>query len=191
MKRILAIVIVLALCLAVNGFISPTTATSTSAAEAADPQKVLAARIENMLNNSNVFGEEFVSNEALVNKSAVMLREYADEDGFIPEDIVIAYVKDMYGISLVITPDINAGMPQKEGCVYLIPKGYSVYTHRVISVEETTDCITVISEVSADYHDASGDTATAKTILVRNASAGYGFNILNSELTYHSTLDVM
>lgn len=186
MKRLIAVLMVLVVSLSINGFIMPATASPSEKNESFDPQKVMEAKIENLLNRNNVFGDDFTDNQKLVNKAAISLRSYAGEDGFIPEEIVISYIKDMYDINIVITDDINFDMPKKEGFVYLIPKGYSVYRHKILSVEETKDCITVISAVSAEYHDDCSSVGTAKTILIRNSSSAFGFSILSCDIDYNS-----
>ncbi len=189
MKKLAVLIAALVACFMINSFITPAASASPSkTADNADLSKVMEARIENMLNNNSVFGEEFLNNEALVNKSAFALREYADDEGFIPEEIVVAYIKDMYDIDMVITEDINSDMPQKQGCVFLIPRGYSEYYHTVLSLEETKECITVTSAVFTSAHDGGEAVGIAKTVLVRNSAANFGFNILSCEVSYNGAL---
>ena len=52
-----------------------------------DEALVFSARVENLLNRNNVYGDDFVSNEKLTNLAATALRSYADERGFIDEVI--------------------------------------------------------------------------------------------------------
>ncbi|MBO5726052.1 MAG: hypothetical protein J6S00_03190 [Clostridia bacterium] len=191
MKRFIAVCLLLACCLCMNGFISmpKTTVKPESPAVSTvtpDANLVENARIENLLNLNNVYGDDFLSNEKLTNLAAIALRSYADKSGFINEALLTTYVKDLYDIDLVITDDINADMPKKDGYVYLIPRGFAKYAHTVTSVEDFTDFILVTSDVTVYYHDGGQSTGVATTILVKNENAVYGYNIIDSNIVFNA-----
>ncbi len=188
MKRFILVFLSLIACLSVNiiATSSAADAGTVPATEIAAPntEKVTAARLENILNLNNVFNDDFTNNETLVNKSAIALRAYADDDGFIKNDVVVSYIKNMYDVDMVITEDINKNMPKKAGCVYLIPRGYSVYTHKILSVTDEGEYIKVISAVSAKSHDNSESIGTAVTFFKKNEASVFGYNIINCTVDF-------
>ncbi|MBQ0083698.1 MAG: hypothetical protein KBS52_02900 [Clostridiales bacterium] len=186
-KALIPIFLVLALTLSVFVFASHSAPVISADAAKINYQKVACAKIENLLNLNNVFGADFTDNELLVNRAAINLKALADDEGFIPESAITAYIKDMYDIDLSITDDINADMPKKEGFVYLIPKGYTTYSHEIISETEQNGYLNVVSEVLITYHDGTQETATAKTVLIENPNCSFGYNILDCELDFGQT----
>ena len=187
MKRLIAVCVFLACCLCMNGFIIAPNQKNVVNTPTTQPDEALmfSARVENLLNRNNVYGDDFVSNEKLTNLAATALRSYADEHGFIEEGIVTQYVKDLYDIDLVITEDINRDMPKKDGYIYLIPRGFTGYKHDVILITDMGDYIEVISEVTITYHDLGADKGIATTYIVKNENSPYEFNILNSVIDYN------
>ncbi len=190
MKRFVLLSLFLIGCLCMNGFILPPAESTLPEAPAvsapADAQKVAEAKILNLLNLNNVYGEDFTNNEALVNAAAINLRSYASEQGFIENDIVTAYIKDIYDIDIEINETINVNMPKKQGYVYLIPRGYTAYTHEIMSVTDNGDFLTVVSLVSVDAHDSHSVIGTATTKLAKNDSASFGHNIISSDIDYNA-----
>lgn len=189
MKRLIAVCLFLTCCLCMNGFISmpeQTVKTENPVVSVVTPDADLVenARIENLLNRNNVYGDDFLNNEKLTNLAAVALRSYADDNGFIDEAIITAYIKDLYDIDLVITDDINADMPKKAGYVYLIPRGFAMYNHDVVSVTDCNDFIVVTSNVTVYYHDGGQVTGVATTILIENNNTAYGYNIIDSNIIF-------
>lgn len=190
MKRFILLSLFLVGCLCMNGFILPPTGTNLvdngSVTAVADEKKVTEAKMQNLLNLNNVYGDDFTDNEALVNAAAINLRSYANENGFIENDIVISYLKDIYDIDIVITDTINVNLPQKQGYVYLIPRGYTAYSHEIVSVSENEEFITVVSLVYIDTHDSQVSVGTATTKLVKNQDASFGYNIIDSDIDYNA-----
>lgn len=185
MKRLSVISLVVVIALLVSVFVfAPASSSMSKSGAHIDQNKVAAAKIENLLNLNNVFDDDFTDNEKLINKAAINLKSYTDDDGFIPEAIVISYIKDMYDIDMVITESHNSSLPHKNGYVYLIPRGYTTYKHNILSIEEADDYITVTSSVFIAYHDNESCIGTAKTVLVRNPASSFGYNIINSEISY-------
>ncbi len=190
MKRFILLSLFLVSCLCMNGFFLPPIEAQTQneppVIATADESKVAEAKMQNLLNLNNVYGDDFTNNEALVNAAAINLRSYANENGFIENDVVVSYLKDIYDIDIEITDKINVNLPQKQGYVYLIPRGYTAYTHEIVSVNENEDFITVVSLVYIDTHDSQVSVGTATTKLVRNENASFGYNIIDSEIDYNA-----
>lgn len=182
MKRFVFIALFLAACLCMNGFlVAPTKAVEE---QSFNPELVFEAKIENLINLNNVYGEDFTNNEKLTNRAAAALSSYADENGFIPESTVTTYVKDLYDIDLVITEDINADMPKKEGYVYLIPRGFTAFSHSIREIEDMGSYFRVTSDITLSYHDGESVTATAVTLIVQNNESSFGYNIINADIFY-------
>ena len=193
MKRVLFVSLFLIACLCMNGFIvAPATVADTSpdvtnvVNEASpDPQLVLEARLENLLNINYIYGDDILDNEKLLNKAAVSLKSLADDNGFIEQTAVTSFIKDLYDIDLVITDDMNSDMPKKEGYVYLIPRGYTKYEHTITGISVEDGVIRVTSAVKVNYHDSEATEATATTIFVENQNSRFGYNIVSSEINYN------
>ena len=182
MKKLSALVILLCCCLFLNGFICVAPASPATA----ETDKVLEARLGNLLNINTVYGDDFLDNQKLVNAAMIMLKGYADDEGFVKNEIVSTYIKDMYDIDVDINENINAGLPQKEGYVLLIPRGHSVYTHDIISVTDMEDFLLVVSEAQIRTHDGEVHTAECVTKVIENEQSIFGFSILDSVLTEKS-----
>lgn len=147
--------------------------------------KILESRFLNMLNRNFVYGEEFLSADSLLNFSIIANRDKAEADGeFIKEDIVTSFVFDMYGVEIVDTTDFNAEYPQKDGYLYLVAKGFTVYKHSNAKITENEDgTYTVITDVLVDGHDGEDVALSAKTLFAKNSESAFGFNIIYSEIT--------
>ena len=193
MKRVLFVSLFLIACLCMNGFIvAPATVADTSPdvtnvvnEVSPDPQLVLEARLENLLNINYIYGDDILDNEKLLNKAAISLKSLADDNGFIEQTAVTSFIKDLYDIDLVITDDMNSDMPKKEGYVYLIPRGYTKYEHTITGISVEDGVIRVTSAVKVNYHDSEATEATATTIFVENQNSRFGYNIVSSEINYN------
>ncbi len=181
MKKFRILAVLLIGCLFLNGFIfiNPSSATAETVS---DVNAVKAARFEHMLNINTVYGDDFYDNQQLVNAAMIMLKSYADDDGFVKSEIVSAYIKDMYDIDVDINEKINEGLPQRDGYVLLIPRGHSEYKHTVTSVRTYEDYILVVSTVKVKTHDSGEYTVTAHTRFAENENSSFGYTIINSEL---------
>lgn len=151
-------------------------------------QKVLESRFLNMLNHNFVYGEDFLDLESIVNLSSVALIDKADENReFIDEQLLVSYVFDMYGIKIVDLSEYKANYPEKEGFVYIIPQGFTSYTHTSAEIIENEDgSYTVTTSVLVKGHDGEDVPLTAKTLFVKNTQSAFGFNIIYSEFTDNS-----
>lgn len=154
------------------------------AVQAADTDKVLEARFLNMLNHSFAYGEDLGSVEALVNCSVAALcnMDGGAEESFMDETRVKDYLYNMYGVEVENLSSVNAEFPKKDGYVYIIPRGYTVYKHTVDSVMLNEDgSYTVTTLVNIDSHDGE-ENGRAVTLFVKNSDSQFGFNIISSEI---------
>ncbi len=151
--------------------------------ETADRQKVLEARFLNMLNHSFAYGEELASADDLVNCAVTALCVTGGADGsFIEESRVEDYLYNMYGVEVEDLSSVNADFPKKDGYVYIIPRGYTVYKHTIASVRLNEDgSYTVTTNVTLDSHDGNQE-GKAVTLFVKNSDSQFGFNIISSEI---------
>lgn len=148
-----------------------------------DSAKVLEARFLNMLNHNYAYDGDFDTVEALVNQSVIALSDMRDseDEAFISQDIVAEYIFDMYGIEITDFSDINTAFPQKDGFVYIVPRGYSQLTHRAVSITGNEDgSYTFMTEVVIDAHDGEACTDVCETLFVKNEASAFGFSIISS-----------
>lgn len=146
---------------------------------------VKTTRFLNMLNHNRVYGEDFLSVDEIVNESVIGLLNLRDGDDsdFINEKYVSDFVYSMYGVEIVDMSELNADMPQKDGYVYIIPRGYSEYKHEFVSARMNEDgTYTVVTDVTVMTHDGEEYTAKAVTLIVKNDLSQYGYNIISSEI---------
>lgn len=157
--------------------------TNKAVTETVDSAKVLEARFLNMLNHSFAYGEELASVDDLVNCSVTALYVMGGAVGsFIEESRVEDYLYNMYGVEVENLSSVNADFPKKDGYVYIIPRGYTVYRHTVASVRLNEDgSYTVTTDVTIDSHD-SREEGKAVTLFVKNSNSQFGFNIISSEI---------
>lgn len=154
------------------------------AVQAVDTDKVLEARFLNMLNHSFAYGEDLGSVEALVNSSVAALcnMDGGAEESFMDETRVKDYLYNMYGVEVENLSSVNAEFPKKDGYVYIIPRGYTVYKHTIDSVMLNEDgSYTVTTLVNIDSHDGE-ENGRAVTLFVKNSDSQFGFNIISSEI---------
>ena len=158
-------------------------AENATVSENFDKEKVLEARFLNMLNHSFAYDEELASVEDLVNcaVTALCVTESTD-DSFIEESRVEDYLYNMYGVEVENLSSVNADFPKKDGYVYVIPRGYTVYKHTVDSVRLNEDgSYTVTTSVTLDSHDGK-EEGKAVTLFVKNSNSQFGFNIISSDI---------
>ncbi len=148
----------------------------------ADNTKMLESRFLNMLNHSFVYDNDFYDKETLVNNSVLALLDLAD-NGFVSETYVSDYIFNMYGINVSDFSDINVDFEQKQGYVYIVPRGYSVCEHKIVSVTDNSDgSYTVVTNVEISLDDGTVITDTATTVFLQNAESQFGYNIVYSEI---------
>ncbi len=152
---------------------------------APDQTQVLNSRFLNMLNHSFVYDTDFDSVEDIVNSSMPALLDLRDseDDSYISQALVSDYVFNMYGIVIDDYSGINSAFPQREGYVFILPRGYSVYTHEIVSAVQNEDgSYTVETNVTVSTHDSASLTQKCETLFVPNADSQFGFNIIYSDI---------
>ena len=153
----------------------------TMSSEKSIENSVLNARFLNMLNHSFAYNDDFFDNEVLINNSTLALLNLT-ENGFIAEDYVSDYIFNMYGIKPSFD-GINTDFEQKQGFVYVIPRGYEIYTHKIKTVTDNSDgSFTVVTDVEISLDDGSILNDTATTVFLKNSASQFGFNIVYSEI---------
>lgn len=151
-----------------------------------DSSKVLQARFLNMLNHNSVYNDNFNSVEDIVNASVPELLNMRDpvHDSYIAESYVRDYVYNMYGVEIEDFSDINSDFPHLDGYVYIIPRGFSVFSHKIDSVSLNEDgSFTVVTSVSIDSHDGDSVSRKAVSLFVKNERSQFGYNIISSEIS--------
>lgn len=158
-------------------------AENATVSENFDKEKVLEARFLNMLNHSFAYDEELASVEDLVNCAVTALCVTGGtDDSFIEESRVEDYLYNMYGVEVENLSSVNADFPKKDGYVYVIPRGYTVYKHTIGSVRLNEDgSYTVTTSVTLDSHDGK-EEGKAVTLFVKNSNSQFGFNIISSDI---------
>lgn len=180
-KKILSFILLFFIILSCV-FVSSPVKTPVAAAVPSENSEaeVLKSRFLNMLNHNFVYGEAFYSTESLINSSMpalLDLRDSEDED-FIAEKYVRDYVFNMYGLELGNIENINADFPTKKGFVFIIPRGFSVYSHELLKIKENEDgSFTVTTQVYIDDHDANENSLLCETLFAKNDASSFGFTI--------------
>ena len=147
--------------------------------------KALEKRFLNMLNHSFVYDSDIEEVEEIVNCSVAALLDMRDseDDSFISESVVSDFVFNMYGVEIEDYSLINSEFPQKEGYVYILPRGYSVYNHELVSVSVNEDgSYTVKTKVTVDSHDCDAESFACTTLFVANPQSQFGYNIISSSI---------
>ncbi len=147
--------------------------------------KTIEKRFLNMLNHSFVYDEDIEDIEEIVNCSVAALLDMRDseDDSFISESVVSDFVFNMYGVEIDDFSLINSELPQKEGYVYILPRGYSVYSHELVSVSVNEDgSYTVKTKVTVDSHDCDAESFACTTLFVANPHSQFGYNIISSSI---------
>lgn len=193
MKKVLSLILCLVMLTVCSSLIAPviTEGSQVSAATADEIQvDVNEARFLNMLNHNFVYNTDFDNADTIVNNASLALldlRDSANED-YIKDTYVKGFVKDMYGIEIADMSSLNAEYPQLDGYLYIIPRGYTSYSHTIVSVEQNEDgSYTVVSDVSVSDHDAAAKTQKAVSLFVENDESAFGYNMIYCNIVANST----
>ena len=193
MKKVLSLILCLVMLAVCSSLIAPviTEGSQVSAATADEIQaSVNEARFLNMLNHNFVYNSDFDNADTIVNNASLALldlRDSANED-YIKDTYVKGFVKDMYGIEITDMSSLNAEYPQLDGYLYIIPRGYTSYSHTIVSVEQNEDgSYTVVSDVSVSDHDAASKTQKAVSLFVENDESAFGYNMIYCNIVANST----
>ncbi len=192
MKKILGLVLSVVMLVACLSLVAPMMAdgTQVSAAVVDETSNANEARFLNMLNHNFVYNADFDDADVIVNNASLALldlRDSANED-FIADTYVKSFVKDMYGIEIEDMSALNSGYPQLDGYLYVIPRGYTSYSHKIVSVEENADgSYTVVSDVIISDHDAASKAQKAVSLFVENEESAFGYNMIYCNIITNST----
>lgn len=152
-----------------------------------EAKKVLEARFLNMLNHNFAYNEVYNSVEDLVNSSMpalLQLRDSVNED-YIANEIVADYIYNMYGVADIDFESINVAFEQIEGYTYIIPRGFTVYSHQNAVVTENEDgTYTVKTNVLVSAHDDYPVSVECETLFAVNEGSTFGFNIVFSNIDF-------
>ena len=154
---------------------------------AANPNE---ARFLNMLNHNFVYNADFDSADTIVNNASLALLDLRDStnEDYIADFYVKGFVKDMYGIEIDDMSALNADYPQLEGFLYIIPRGYTTYSHKIVSVEQNEDgSYTVVSDVTVSNHDIVSKTQKAVSLFVENSESAFGYNMIYCNIIAESS----
>lgn len=152
--------------------------------------KISEARFLNMLNHNYVYSEAFDSLEDIVNDSIVALLDKRDFENcsYVSQEIVNNYLFDMFGFKVDDFSQINSNFPYLEGYVYIVPRGYSKYEHKPVSINLNEDgTYTFITDVLIKSHDGVVVSARSKTLFIENKDSIFGYNIVVSEIVNENT----
>lgn len=144
--------------------------------------KVLEARFLNMLNHNFVYNDDFRSDEIMVNNSVLALLNLA-EGSYIAESHVKDYIFNMYGIIMNDFSTVNTEFDGKDDYLYIIPRGYALYEHKINQVTANSDgSYTVVTDVVISYEDGTYESCKATTLFLANNESQFGYNILYSDI---------
>lgn len=193
MKKLLSLFLSIVMIAVCSSLIAPTaTASSEVSVSSADEitANVNEARFLNMLNHNFVYGSDFDNADTIVNNSVLALLDLRDSENedYIAETFVKGFVNDMYGIDITDLSELNDEFPKLENFVYIIPRGYATYSHKIISVEQNEDgSYTVVSDVITTNHDTAAKSQKAVSLFVENENSAFGYNMIYCNLITDST----
>lgn len=193
MKKLLSLFLSIVMIAVCSSLIAPTaTASSEVSVSSADEitANVNEARFLNMLNHNFVYGSDFDNADTIVNNSVLALLDLRDSENedYIAETFVKGFVNDMYGIDITDLSELNDEFPKLENFVYIIPRGYTTYSHKIISVEQNEDgSYTVVSDVITTNHDTAAKSQKAVSLFVENENSAFGYNMIYCNLITDST----
>ena len=160
--------------------------TSNEVMPAPEFEKVLESRFLNMLNRNYVYGTDFESVNAIVDNSVIALlslRENEDSS-YIAENYVADFIRDMYCIEGVALDMLAPESKIRDGYVYILPRGYCEYNHKVIGITENEDgSYWVKTSVEIMEHDDYYVQGVCDSLIVKNETSAYGYSIISSDIT--------
>lgn len=185
-RRMIVLSLVLCLVLLCSFQVEPNaTHLVAEATTETDSSQVLSARFLNMLNHNQAYGEDFYDTETLTERSVVSLldrREDADS-AFIDATFVQDYLLSMYGVEKSDFSDFQTDWPQKEGYVYIIPRGYTEYDHELVSAVRNEDgSYTVVTDVTVTAHDGEAQSFEGVSLFLENSESPLGYQLISAEL---------
>lgn len=193
MKKTLSLLLAIIMLAVCSSLIAPI-ATGSQEVSATAAQEILPgaldARFLNMLNHNFVYNSDFDNADTIVNNAALALLDLRDSENedYIKDTYVKGFVKDMYGIEIDDMSQLNAEFPQIDGYLYIIPRGYTTYSHSILSVEQNEDgSYTVVSNVTVKGHDAAAKAQKAVSLFVKNEDSAFGYNMIYCNIINNSS----
>lgn len=190
MKKTLLKAVAVCLCFVLFSFpVSSVSVSEKQVTPTTDAAKVMETRFLNMLNHNYVYGADFEDLEKTVNNAALALLDLRDSEDseYISQDIVNGYLYDMYAVTFDDFSCFNTDFPQREGYLYILPRGFWKYEHKIISVTQNEDgTFTVLTDVNVKTHDRVDFAGECKTMFAENSESSFGYNIVFSEFVGES-----
>lgn len=152
-----------------------------------DANEALKARFLNMLNHNFAYDTAFESAEDLVNCAVLAQLNLRDSknDAYIAENYIKSYLLDMYGAEVDDFSVFNTEFPHKDGFVYIVPRGFSVFSHSNAAITENEDgTYMVTTDVTVIGHDSDEEKGKAVTMFVKSSDSKFGFYILSSNIYF-------
>lgn len=180
-KRLFALSVLLCAIIMLFSAITPVTANSKGISS---EEKIRQTRFLNMLNHNFVYNEDFNNVDTIVNNSVLsIINSLDDKPEFVEESTVRNYVKNMYGIDVTDTSNLNTEFPKKQGYIYVIPRGYTVYKHKMVSCVQNEDgTYLVTTKITVDPHDGGKQVLKAVSLFVKNSNSSFSYNIVYSDI---------
>lgn len=147
------------------------------------------SRFENMLNHNYLYDDDFNNMHTVIENSCLALLDKMEEQ-FISTDIVFPFIENAYGISVYLDDEFGAGFPKKQGAVYVVPRGFTQYTHTVINIVNEGDTFKVTSLAITDSHDGESKELVCNTIFKKAEESAFGYNIIKSSLTVANGIEL-
>ncbi len=148
-------------------------------AEESAADMVLITRLRNMLNHNRVYNGDFTDNAVMINKSVAALCDKADEDGYIKRELLLGFVYNMYGIGLADYKS-DERFPEKDGYVFVVPSGYDIYSHKIVSTEQNGNYLYATSKMELITHDGYTYEYTCRSVFKVNEASAFGYNLISS-----------
>lgn len=186
MRRLLMLFVMIAVLLLLPASVVYTPVQSaapvTNVNEATDNLNgVMKARFENMLNHNYLYDSDFLSDRTIIENSIIPLLKNADNER-ISKDLVLNFIANMYGRTVDENATVYDYAPVEDGKFAVIPRGYSVIKHNIISIKENDGGYTIVSQMKVDPHDSEPSLKTVKTVFVANEGSTFGYNIVSSDI---------
>lgn len=159
--------------------VAATTETDGATVPEVSKEEMLLARIENMLAHNFVYNDDFDFTEVMVDNAMLALISACDEDGYLDRALAEGFVFNMYGFDLTDYKPSDL-FPEKEGKLFVIPRGADTYSHEVLNVLVDGEYIIVDSSLVIESHDCGDATFSCCTLFKENPDSSFGYNIVSS-----------
>lgn len=141
-------------------------------------------KIERIINLNRVYGPFVDNDDAVIEEACIVLLDQAEpyEAGLIiRESIVREFIRNVYGREVREDAGRYADFPAPEGYYMILPRGYSLMSHRVTGARLLSDgTVEVHSELFLQTHDAPAEQLTSTAILKPDAQSAYGYIIVSA-----------